>query len=72
MSGDEIVFLVEEDKEAGGFTAACSRWGIYTQGQTLEELREMVKDAVACRFEPGEPRPQRISLHVVHDEVIAG
>lgn len=68
---DEIVFLVEPDVDAGGYVAACAQHGVFTQGETLEEVREMVKDAVACRFEP-DNMPRSIRLHVVHDEVIAG
>lgn len=72
MNIDEVVFIVAQDAEAGGYTAACHRYGIFTEGDDLEELRAMVKDAVDCRFD-GEPaRPERIRLHFVHDEVIAG
>ena len=30
---DEIVFLVTEEQEAGGYSAACHRFGIFTQGE---------------------------------------
>jgi len=68
---DEIVFVVERDQEDGGYTASSARFSIFTQAETMNELREMVKQAVACRFE-GETAPGSIRLHVVHDEVIAG
>jgi predicted RNase H-like HicB family nuclease len=44
-----------------------------TQGDTLDELREMVKDAVRCHFGDGLPGPipKIIRLHFVRDEVIA-
>lgn len=68
---DEIVFVVEEDADAGGYVAACSRLGIHTQGDDPDELRRMVVDAVECRLE-GEPaKPARIRLHSVRNEVIA-
>ncbi|MEM6334477.1 MAG: 2-oxoisovalerate dehydrogenase E1 subunit beta [Planctomycetota bacterium] len=69
---NEVVFVVEEDAEDGGYTAACTRYGIYTQGDDLEDLRAMVRDAVACRFddEPGGV-PGPIRLHIVRDEVLA-
>jgi predicted RNase H-like HicB family nuclease len=71
MDIDEIVFIVEEDKEVGGYSAVCQRYGIFTQGEDLDDLRAMVKDAVDCRFD-GEPIPgQQIRLHFVRDEVIA-
>ena len=65
----EIIFLVEEDPE-GGYGARAIGASIFTQGETLEEIREMVKDAVHCHFEENE-RPKLIRLHIVRDEVIA-
>jgi predicted RNase H-like HicB family nuclease len=65
----EIIFLVEEDPE-GGYVARAIGESIFTQGETLEELRGMVKDAVHCHFEENE-RPKLIRLHIVRDEVIA-
>ncbi len=44
----EIVFEVHEDEADGGYTAAALGYGIHTQGETLEELRAMVRDAVRC------------------------
>ncbi|MBF2078191.1 MAG: 2-oxoisovalerate dehydrogenase [Synechococcales cyanobacterium T60_A2020_003] len=65
----EIIFLVEEDPE-GGYVARAIGESIFTQGETLEDLREMVRDAVQCHFEDHE-RPKLIRLHIVRDEVIA-
>ncbi len=67
----EIVFLVEEDADDGGYVASCSRWGIYTQGENLDDLRRMVLDAFESRFEGEQNRPTQIRLHFVRDEVIA-
>ncbi|HUB52523.1 MAG TPA: hypothetical protein VL986_10265 [Terracidiphilus sp.] len=50
---DEIIFDVREDEADGGFTASALGYGIHTQGETLEELRAMVKDAVRCYFDEG-------------------
>jgi len=65
----EIIFLVEDDPE-GGYVARAIGEPIFTQGETLEELRKMVQDAVQCHFED-EQRPKLIRLHIVRDEVIA-
>ena len=46
-------------------------YGIHTQGDTLEELRAMVKDAVDCYFDETMEAPQMIRLHFVRDEVLA-
>ncbi len=67
--GDEIIFAVEESAE-GGYEAKALSVPIFTEADSLEELRLMVKDAVECHFEDGE-RPRLIRLHFVRDEVIA-
>jgi predicted RNase H-like HicB family nuclease len=66
----EIVFLVEEDPE-GGFVARAIGHGIFTQADTVEELHEMVRDAVRCHFADEPEAPKLIRLHFVRDEVIA-
>ena len=65
----EIVFLVEEAAE-GGFSARALGESIFTQAETLEELRQQVRDAVRCHFEEGQG-PAVIRLHYVRDEVLA-
>jgi predicted RNase H-like HicB family nuclease len=66
----EILFIVKED-ETGGYCASAVGHSIFTQGDTREELEEMVRDAVRCHFEPEQESPKIIHLHYVHDEVIA-
>jgi len=65
----EIIFVVSESAE-GGFEAKALSCSIHTQADTMQELRESVKDAVRCHFEEGE-RPLVIRLHFVRDEVMA-
>ncbi|HET6568654.1 MAG TPA: hypothetical protein VFG50_11870 [Rhodothermales bacterium] len=65
----EIIFLVSESSE-GGFEARALGHSIFTEADSLEELREMVKDAIACHFEEAE-RPSLIRLHFVREEVLA-
>jgi predicted RNase H-like HicB family nuclease len=69
----EIIFEVHEDEGDGGYTAAALGSSIFTQGDTLEELRAMVRDAVQYHFGDGVPgpRPKLIGLHFVRDEVLA-
>ncbi len=66
---DEIVFIVTQDEQDSGYTAACHAHNIFTQGDDLDDLRAMVKDAVACHF-GDDARPTRIRLHFVRDEVL--
>ncbi len=67
----EIVFEVTEDALDGGYVANALGFGITTQGETLDELRAMVRDAVECYFDLDEERPKMIRLHFVRDEVMA-
>lgn len=69
MADSEIVFSVVESPE-GGFEARALGASIFTEADTLEDLREAVRDAVRCHFEDDE-RPQQIRLHLVRDEIIA-
>ena len=66
---DEIIFLIEEDLE-GGYLARAIGESIFTQADTIESLRDFIRDAVKCHFEDRD-RPKLIRLHFVRDEVIA-
>jgi hypothetical protein len=65
----EVIFLVEEAAE-GGFTAKALGYSIFTEADSWNELREAIRDAVNCHFEPGEIPPV-IRLHFVREEVLA-
>ena len=65
----EIIFIVEESPE-GGYEAQALGHSIFTQGETMDEVREAVKDAVRCHFEE-EKMPRIIRLHLVKDELLA-
>ncbi|MFH1920976.1 MAG: 2-oxoisovalerate dehydrogenase E1 subunit beta, partial [Planctomycetota bacterium] len=52
----EIVFQVEDDPD-GGFTARAIGESIFTEADTVEELRGKVRDAVTCHFEDAVERP---------------
>lgn len=69
MSGTEVIFSVEESPE-GGDEARALGHSIFTQADSLELLRIMVRDAVSCHFEDDE-RPSVIRLHIVRDELLA-
>jgi predicted RNase H-like HicB family nuclease len=65
---NEIIFMVEESPE-GGYTAKALGHDIFTEGDTLKDLRKNIKDAVGCHFEDAK-KPPIIRLHIVKDEVI--
>lgn len=66
----EILFEVSDAVE-GGYVARALGYGITTQAETLDELREMVRDAVGCYFDDPAEAPKLIRLHYVRDEVLA-
>jgi predicted RNase H-like HicB family nuclease len=66
----ELVFQIEEDPD-GGYTAKAVGASIFTEADTLEQLRDNIRDAVTCHFEKPEDRPKIIRLHFTRDEVIA-
>lgn len=65
----ELLFVVEPDVE-GGWIARAVGVDIFTQAETLEVLDDIVRDAVACHFEPDQ-MPKLIRLHIVQDRVLA-
>jgi predicted RNase H-like HicB family nuclease len=66
----EIIFLVEDDQD-GGYIAKAMGESIFTQADSIQELRELIKDAVHCHYPDEHNRPKLIRLHIVRDEVIA-
>ena len=71
MSQTEIIFEVTEDEVDGGFAASALGYAIHTQGDSLEEIRRNVKEAVDCYFDEGMARPKIIRLHFVREEIFA-
>ena len=65
----EIVFTVTQETD-GGFVAECLTHDIFTQGNSWEELRANVREAVTGYFFD-QPKPSVIRLHLVRDEVMA-
>ncbi|MCY3921666.1 MAG: type II toxin-antitoxin system HicB family antitoxin [Chloroflexi bacterium] len=58
----EIIFEVSQDDVDGGYSASALGYGIHTQGETIEEVRANVRDAVDCYFDETMPRPRLITL----------
>ena len=66
---NEIIFLIHPSPE-GGYEAQALSHSIYTEADTLDELRTMIKDAVQCHF-TRRTKPKIIRLHIVEEEVFA-
>jgi hypothetical protein len=64
----EIIFSVHESPESG-YQARAVGFSIFTEADTLDELKTMTRDAVSCHFD-ADDRPRVIRLHMVKDEVI--
>lgn len=65
----EVIFEVRESSE-GGLTARALGASLFTEADTLEELKESIRDAVRCHFDPG-TEPKVIRLIIVREETIA-
>lgn len=65
---DELVFQITQEAD-GGYVAECLGEDIFTQGNTWEEVRSNVVEAVQAFYFDSTP-PQRIRLHLVRDEVV--
>ena len=65
----ELIFLVEESPD-GGFTARALGESIFTEAESLDELRVSVREAARCHFDEGKG-PKVIRLHYVREEVFA-
>ena len=66
----EIVFTVTQEGD-GDYVAECLSQDIFTQGNTWEELRANVREAVSAFFFD-QPKPSAVRLHLVRDELLAG
>lgn len=64
---NEVFFLVEEALEVG-YTAKALDESIFTEGETMEELRANIREAVHCHYEE-DNLPKIIRLHLVKEEV---
>ena len=65
----DVVFEAVQDAD-GGYCAECLTENIFTQGDSWDELRGNVIEATAA-FYFDQPRPQRIRLHLVKDEILS-
>ena len=64
----EIIFIVEESPE-GGYEAKALGYSIFTEGETMEELKKNIREAIQCHFEVNPPKV--IRLHYIKEDVFA-
>jgi predicted RNase H-like HicB family nuclease len=65
----EIVFEVTQEAD-GGFVAECLTQPMVTQGDTWDDVRRNVREAVSAYFFDGEA-PKKIRIRLVRDELLA-
>jgi predicted RNase H-like HicB family nuclease len=65
---EEIVFLVKESEE-GGYEAKALEISIFTEGETIQELKNNIKEAVQLHFDDTNKRIAR--LHFLKEEIFA-
>ena len=65
---NEIFFLVEEALD-GGYTARAIGDAIFTEADTMDELKANIREAVQCHFDETNT-PKIIRLHLVKEEII--
>ena len=66
---NELIFQIQDAPE-GGYTARALCESIFTEGETLDELRERIRGAIACHFVKNQA-PKIVRLHFVREEVLA-
>ena len=66
----ELIFEIRGAEE-GGFCARALGHAIFTEGETWEELRANVLEAVGLHFEDSPVRPRLVQMHYVKDELIS-
>jgi hypothetical protein len=65
----ELVFEVVQEAD-GGYCAECLTENIFTQADTWDDLRRNIVEASGAFFFD-RPRPERIRLHLVRDEILS-
>lgn len=61
---DELIFQVKASGD-GGYTACAQGEAIFTEADSLDELRTNVHDAVRCHF-ARRSGPKTVTLRFVH------
>ena len=65
---NEIIFIVKESPE-GGYEGRALGYSIFAEGDTYDEIKENIRDAIRCHFE--EDSPKIIQIHFTKEEIFA-
>jgi hypothetical protein len=65
---NEIIFIVKESPE-GGLEGRALEHSIFVEGETYDEIKKNIRDAIHCHFEKEPPRIVRV--HYSWEEIFA-
>ncbi|MCF8361764.1 MAG: hypothetical protein K9G70_03985 [Prolixibacteraceae bacterium] len=65
---NEIIFVVNESDE-GGYEAQALGHSIFTEADSVEELKDNIREAIQCHFD--ENAPKLVRLHFIKEEIFA-
>lgn len=65
---NEIIFVVNESNE-GGYEAQALGHSIFTEANSIEELKDNIREAIHCHFD--ENAPKLVRLHFIREEIFA-
>lgn len=68
MKTKEIIFIVEESLD-GGYEARAVGESIFTEAETIDELKKNITEAVRCHFDE-ERLPTLVNLRFQREEII--
>jgi predicted RNase H-like HicB family nuclease len=66
----EIFFLITQTHD-GSYTARAMGESIFTEGESIEELKRHILEALDCHFDNPADKPHIAHLHFVRDEILA-
>ena len=66
---EEIIFLIKDSID-GGYEAKAVGFSIFTEAETMENLKSNIVEAVDCHFDKNK-KPRLSRLHYIKEEIIA-
>lgn len=66
----EIIFTVQEADE-GGYIARALGHSIFTEGETMDEVKKNIMEAIECHFDETMDKPRLAYIHFVKNEILA-
>jgi len=68
MKTKEIIFIVEESLD-GGYEAKAVGESIFTEAETIDDLKKNITEAVRCHFDEAN-LPSIVNLRFQREEII--